>query len=158
MRTMNRSHALINGFDQLKRQELHTAEYYLGASGMAAENGNLDLARLYRNLRESHGDLALAFENMRHDLEKSDPDGMWGETLHAFIDAFKAFIADMPVLFIESETHPTPETFIEFETGLLERYRLLCENADERGKDLLERAIVAGDRHLRQLQQYDKSR
>ena len=155
---MNRSYALINGFDQLKRQELHTAEYYLGAAGMAADNGNLDLARLYRNLRESHGDLALAFENMRHDLEKSDPDGMWGETLHAFIDAFKAFIADMPVLFIESETHPTPETFVEFETRLLERYGSLAEKADERGRELLERAIASGERHLRQLRQFEESR
>ena len=152
---MNRSYALINGFDQLKRQELHTAKYYLGAAGMAADNGNMELARLYRSLRESHGDLALAFENMRHDLEKNDPDGMWGETLHAFIDAFKAFIADMPVLFIESETHPTPETFIEFESRLLERYRSLSERADERGGELLRRAITAGERHVQKLREFD---
>lgn len=151
---MKNTHALINGFDELKRQELHTAEYYLGASGLAADRGQRELARLYRDLRESHGDLALSFENMRHDLEKNDPDGMWGEALHAFVDAFKAFIADMPVLFVESETHPTPSTFITFETNLMERYASLAGSAGERGRELLERAAEAGRKNVDRLRQF----
>ena len=148
---MNSSHALINGFDQLKRQEVHTAEYYLGAARLAADRGKSELALVYRGLRESHGDLALAFENMRHDLERNDEDGMWGEALHAFVDAFKAFISDMPVLFFESETHPTPNTFIEFESKLLTQYRALNQKAEGKPKDLLERAITAGEKHLARL-------
>ena len=151
---MSKKFDVIEGLDQLKKKELRTAEYYLDAASETRKLGAEKLADVYRDLRESHGDIALHFENQRRELELADDDGIVGEIWHAFVDAFKAVLSDMPVLAIEDQTDPLPTTFLEFETELLVGYRDMLDKTDGETALLLEKAVEAGRRHIAMLRPY----
>lgn len=153
---MSKKFDLIEGLDQLKKKELRTAEYYLEAASENRVKGAVELANVYRDLRDSHGEIALHFENQRRELEMATDDGIVGEVWHAFVDAFRAVLSDMPVLFFEDMTHPISKTFLEFEMELLVGYRDMLEKTDGETALLLEKAVEAGRRHVELLRPYVK--
>ncbi len=154
---MSKTFDVIEGLDQLKKKELRTAEYYLDAASEVRKKGDEALANVYRELRESHGAIALHFEDQRRQLESEDADGVVGEVWHAFVDAFKAVLSDMPSLFFEDQTHPLPETFMEFETELLVGYKDMLEKSEGETALLLEKAVEAGRQHIATLRPYVKN-
>ncbi|MCB0713908.1 MAG: hypothetical protein KDD67_16400 [Ignavibacteriae bacterium] len=148
---MREHQQIIEALEQLKRDEIHAAEYYLSAAREAGERNESEQEETYMAIRKVHGELALMFDHRREALEREDGEGILGDTLHAFIDAIRSLV-NMPVLFFEGETEMSAKNFVELENGLANRYRQLIERADSETADLLRRAIEGNEKSVEHLQ------
>lgn len=143
--------ALLHGLQELKKTEQRTSDYYRVAADEAEQRNNLSTAQMYREFREAHGDLAIRFDDRRRELEENDDDGKFGETLHSFGEAIRSVIADMPVLFIQQNTHLTPSSMIRMEEELAALYRALLDSADDETKRVINYAIATSERTIEHL-------
>ena len=131
---------LIEGLQNLKRGEIKAGEYYRAAAAQARERKEPEMEEAYLSIRSIHGQFALHFQHRREELEK---EGLIGDTVHAFVDALRSFVRDMPVLFFENETPMTPDSLIKLENDLIKQYEKLLEVADEKTSEILQDAIRA---------------
>lgn len=149
---MNKVQSTIHGLDQLKQAEYKTARYYLSAATAASEHDQQEKADTYLDLQKSHGAVAVDLEGRKEALEKANGEGLIEELFENVVDALKAFVADLPTLFVQAETNPSPKILIGLENELIGKYRKLNEIADEETRGILESVISVCERHIEQLE------
>lgn len=149
---MNHDNPLIRGLEHVRKGELHASEYYAVARNTAEKNKRHDVAEIYKIIGGVHAELALQVEGRKEELEKAAGEGIFGEMFENVKEAFRSFVADLPVLFVEKETVPTPNMLAELERELAGKYGTLLEAADEKTGSILSRAIEASHRHIQLLQ------
>lgn len=151
---MNHAEPLVDGLEQIRKGELHASEYYAVAHTSAEKHGRPDMAVTYKSIGAVHASFALQIEGRKEELEKEAGEGIFGEMFENVKEAVRAFVADLPVLFLEKETEPTPTMLIGLERDLATKYSELVGAADEKTADILNRAIEAGQRHIQELETF----
>lgn len=150
---MSKAHTVIHGLDELKKAEHKTAEYYNSAATTADQHSLADHAIVYRYIKAAHDSLALQIEGRKEELEKEDGESLVEELLENVVDALRAFVADLPTLFVQRETEPTPAVLKGLEHELIGQYQKLVDHADQATKELLNSAIASSKEHVDALEQ-----